>query len=225
MPKLKPKRLLVEGRDDQFVIINLMKHHVDWPDGMEEWPVYVEDTGGVDALFRVDYLKTKLKESGLQTLGIVIDADAEPAARWQRIQQIFRPAFPALPNDMPADGLVIDNQDGLRLGVWLMPDCASPGMLETFLKYLMPDEPTAQALWKHAQAAFAEARRQGCPCRDAHDHKAQIHTWLAWQDPPGEPLGLAVARKMLDPKAPYAASFVAWFIRLYGLEPRAPFGT
>ena len=89
--------------------------------------------------------------------------------------------------------------------------------METFLSFLVPNEPEATALWQHAEAAFAEAKRRNCPCRSTHDAKAKIHTWLAWQDPPGERLGLAVARKTLDPDAPYAAPFVAWFKRLYDL--------
>lgn len=213
----QPKRLLVEGKDDLAVVVHLMKHHVHWPQDEKQRPVFIEMARSADEILDEPFLRVKLKESGLQTLGMVIDSDDKLDARWKRVQQLFKPTFPAMPQQMPKDGLITDNEDGLRLGVWFMPDCVSPGMLETFLRFLVPSHHEAVALWQYAEAAFVEAKRRNCPCRPTHDDKARIHTWLAWQDPPGERLGLALTRKILDPHAPYAAPFVAWFKRLYDL--------
>jgi hypothetical protein len=47
--------------------------------------------------------------------------------------------------------------------------------------------------------------------------KAQLHTWLAWQDEPGTQLGLAVKRRYLQGDAPLAADFVHWLKRLFEL--------
>ncbi len=54
--------------------------------------------------------------------------------------------------------------------------------------------------------------------RDAHQHKADIHTWLAWQNPPGRQLHQAVMERILDPKHPKAQIFVNWFRDLYDLH-------
>jgi hypothetical protein len=96
-----------------------------------------------------------------------------------------------------------------------MPDCATSGMLETFLGHLVPepDEP----VWDHAVSSFDTACSLGAACRPVHHDKARIHTWLAWQDPPGECLGRALTRRTLDPDAPAAAGVVAWFKQLYNL--------
>jgi hypothetical protein len=96
-----------------------------------------------------------------------------------------------------------------------MPDCGSAGMLETFLALLVPA--TDSAVWDHAVASFETAHSLGAPCLDAHHDKARIHTWLAWQDPPGASFGLALTKKTLDPNAPGAAAFVSWFKQLYRL--------
>jgi hypothetical protein len=96
-----------------------------------------------------------------------------------------------------------------------MPDNRLRGMLETFLAYLVPD--TSQPLWQQAVKAFEEAQRLGAPCKVAHTDKAKIHTWLAWQDPPGRQLHNAVMERILDPTSPYARGFVNWFRLLYNI--------
>jgi hypothetical protein len=49
--------------------------------------------------------------------------------------------------------------------------------------------------------------------------KANLYTWLAWQDEPGQTPGHALTRKILDPSSPSALSFVKWFMALYSLQP------
>lgn len=88
-----------------------------------------------------------------------------------------------------------------------MPDNRSRGMLETFLALLVP----TSTLLDHARAAHGEAIRLGAPCRPPHADKALVHTWLAWQDPPGRQLHEAVRDRVLDTASPHADAFVAWF--------------
>ena len=45
--------------------------------------------------------------------------------------------------------------------------------------------------------------------------KALIHTWLAWQEDPGTPLGLAVTKRYLDGDHALAQQFVQWLLRLF----------
>ena len=213
MPGLKAKQLLVEGQDDKFSVISLMEHHVRWPNEKSGWPVFVDAVGSVSEILDTTYLRTKLKESNLEVLGVMIDADDEPAARWQSFRSICAPAFSDLPMELPAGGLIARNASGLRLGFWLMPDCASTGMLETFLRHLVPD--SFKPLWQHAEASFNTACALGASCRPVHADKARIHTWLAWQDPPGESPGRALTKKTLNSNSPSAMAFVSWFKKLY----------
>lgn len=215
MASIKSKQLLVEGQDDKFAVVGLMEHHIPWPDKRHDPPVFVDAVGSVSEILNTTYLRTKLKESGLQALGIMIDADDDPVSRWNSFRTICLQMFPALPTELPSGGLVIENSRGSRLGFWLMPDCSSSGMLETFLRHLVPVP--AEPLWQHAKASFDAARSLGAACRVVHSEKARVHTWLAWQDPPGESFGRALTRKTLDPSAPAAVAFVAWFKLLYRL--------
>jgi hypothetical protein len=93
-----------------------------------------------------------------------------------------------------------------------MPNNQDCGMLENFCHDLVP---SADPLWGYAQECCVEAKRRGAPHIDNHGHKAQIHTWLAWQNPPGERMGSAVRKNILKPTQGYAPPFAAWFRNLY----------
>lgn len=53
------------------------------------------------------------------------------------------------------------------------------------------------------------------PGKPAPFEKANLHTWLAWQDEPGYPPGTALTRQLLDPHKETAAPFVKWFRNLF----------
>ena len=132
-----------------------------------------------------------------------------------RIRQLCVPLFPNLPERMPQEGLIAENDEAKRFGVWIMPDNSSEGDLETLLRHLVPDE--QEPLWRHACESVAAALSLGAKCREAHVPKADLYTWLAWQDPPGQSPGLALTRKILEPRSRYAEPFVTWFKNLYRL--------
>jgi hypothetical protein len=72
-------------------------------------------------------------------------------------------------------------------------------------------------LHDHARDATSYARRLGAPFRDSHREKAELHAWLAWQDPPGRQLHEAVRARALPPAPPVTNAFVAWFRHLFDL--------
>jgi hypothetical protein len=207
--------LVVEGKDDLGTVIGLMRHHIAWPPEEIGWPVCIDVANGADEILSSRFISTKLKTSGLKILGIMLDADDNFSGRVTRLHSLCSQALPAMPTSFPATGLIVDNADGMRVGIWIMPDNRSHGMLETLLKYFVPS--TAVPLWTHAEESVMRAMELQCPCRPAHLDKARIHTWLAWQDPPGERLGSAITKKILDPNASTAMPFVAWFRELYGV--------
>jgi len=213
MPQPHPKHLVVEDNDQKGAVIGLMRHHgVEWPQDENGWPVYIHVGNSAEEVLKRSTLSTRFKESGLQTLGIILDADEEFDARWQRIRAFCDDNFTRVPPQFPRQGLILQGS-GTRFGAWVMPDNSSRGMIETFCMALVPS--AAAQIWEAAVSSAAAARELGAPFRKVHTEKAQICTWLAWQDPPGERMGTAITRKILDPEAPSAAPFVAWFRELY----------
>ena len=210
------KRLLVEGREEQRVIPELIEQNgVPWGETRETSIVFIDEFNGVDNLLKPGVIEAELKSSGLKQLGIVVDADDDLEKRWATIRSRCNQAFPELPKLFPSTGLIAENDAGIRVGVWIMPDNRSSGMLETFLGYLVPN--TQDNVYIAAQRAVADARALGAPCIEAHVSKANIYTWLAWQDPPGRQLHQAVMEQILNPSSPFAQPFVSWFRKLYEL--------
>ncbi|MCZ8037365.1 MAG: hypothetical protein O9276_04335 [Microcystis sp. LE17-20A] len=211
MPKIETKKLLVEGAEELRVIPQLMEANgVTWNRGEE--PLNIINCDGVENLLKPKYISAQLKTpNGLTHLGIVIDADEEPDNRWKSLYNACLPNIPNLPQNLPAAGLIITLESGIKFGVWMMPDNQSRGMLETFLAYLVPDN----NLWQYTQNKVIEAKQQGATYRDYHLDKANIHTYLAWQDPPGKQLHDAVKQRILNQSYPQSANFLRWLQELY----------
>lgn len=65
--------LMVEGADDLFSVAHLMKAHVDWPDEpSDKWPVFIVDAKGVDNILESGRLTAAIKESHVQTYGVIL---------------------------------------------------------------------------------------------------------------------------------------------------------
>ena len=209
------KILIVEGVDDKHSVIGLMRHHADWPEARDLWPVWVEIGGSVEEILEDRYLTTEIKASNAHIVGVMLDADAHMEGRYQRVVQICSTLFPDLPAAMPESGLITENNDAKRFGLWIMPDNRSPGDLESFLRYLVPDE--EQAFWQLSIKCVGEAVSSGARCRQPHIPKAILYTWLAWHDPPGQSPGLALTRSVLNIRSKSAEPFIKWLKALYML--------
>ena len=211
--RVHPRVLLAEGKDEVRTLPWLLEFAgIEWPTG--EVPVFIREFDGVSNLLKAGVIEAELKASGLSALGILIDGDDDPAARWEQLRSRLGSLVDGLPGALPATGVIVEPTSGPRVGVWLMPDNVRSGMLETLLLELRRVDPSLQT---HAAAATKQARQLGAPFRDAHHDKAELHTWLAWQDPPGRQLHDAVKLRMLDAGAVKENGFVSWCRRLYGL--------
>lgn len=88
------------------------------------------------------------------------------------------------------------------------------GKLEHFIELLIPPD---DALWPYAQKCAAEIEAVNRPFAAIDLQKAQIHTWLAWREVPGMPMGTAIKSRCLDSNSPQALLFVGWLKRLFKL--------
>ena len=209
------KKLIVEGVQDKRVIPELIEANgIKWGSTKEDAIVYINDYGN-DQFIDAESIGLELKSSGLESIGLVVDADDDFSARWDSVRNALQPNVVTVPEAMPVDGLICQSSEGIKVGVWIMPDNKAKGMLETFLTYLVPDGSSPILDW--AKEATQEAKLKEAPFKDAHFDKAYIYTWLAWQGPPGRQLHNAVQEKMLDSSHPKAQSLVNWFKKLYDL--------
>ena len=48
-----------------------------------------------------------------------------------------------------------------------------------------------------------------------HRAKAKIHSYLAWQDEPGKPMGTSITAHVLNPDCPNGQMFLNWLKKLF----------
>ena len=123
--------LLVEGKDDEHVIYALCKKF------KVPGTFQVIDSKGIENLF--NQIPVRLK-SGINSLGIIIDADLDINSRYLRLKQIFGPIDFNLPEEMPKNGLIISNPEDIKIGIWIMPNNQISGMLEDFISFLVSND-------------------------------------------------------------------------------------
>lgn len=203
----KNAHLLVEGKNDQHVVWALCEAYK-LP---ETFDVLVPGDGGIEAVLQD--IPARLDESGLKSLGIMLDADEDIQACWAGVRRRLEAAGYILPQQPVREGFITVLPDRPKVGVWVMPDNQLPGMLEDFVSYLIPQndglkpiaEKTLQSLEKKKLNLYKPTYRS----------KALIHTWLAWQETPGMPMGQAITVRALQHDQSLANSFVNWLQRLF----------
>ena len=201
-------QLLVEGKNDQHVIWALCKQH----DVKETFSVETVDSKNRESL--LNSIPVRLKISGLQSLGIVLDADQNVGGSWDAIcDRLTRVGYISLPQEPDPNGTLIESIGKPKVGIWIMPDNQMPGMLENFVAHLIPD---TDLLALKAEAVLQEIEQESLHRYSlSHRPKAFIHTWLAWQKVPGQPMGLAITAHILNHNEALALSFVSWLRRLF----------
>ena len=209
--------LRVEGTDDKHALIHLLIRH-----GLlyeeEPWPAElpkVEEATGKDGVLKAIEEAIQLG-TGL-TMGFVLDANTSLKDRWQAVSGRLRAVgVDEIPRTIPPNGYVgFSEKFRTRVGVWLMPDNCTQGALEQFLETLINNH---DPLFAHARQATAEAKEAGAGFPNKDKHKAALHAWLAWQESPGRPYGIAIRAKYFGHESTEAIAFVNWFRRLYRLD-------
>lgn len=203
----KSSHLLVEGKNDQHVIWALCELH----QVPETFDVLVPGDGGVDAVLAD--IPTRLKEAGLQALGIVIDADEDIRIRWQSLRNRLQQAGYPLPSQLSLNGFTTSPPNRPRIGVWIMPDNRLPGILENFVTHLIPVNDPLKPV---AEDTLQSIEKKGLHrYQITHRPKALIHTWLVWQETPGMPMGQAITARVSQYDASIANRFVDWLQKLF----------
>lgn len=207
------KTLLVEGKDDQHVIYAIRDIY-----GIPKNAFTIEEMGGIENVLAKTDL-TLIDGSIDICLGIVIDADEDLNARWQSVSSILSKAgYQNLPDMPDATGTII-RQDFLpTFGVWIMPDNQiERGYLETFLIFLVPENNKS---WEQAKNCVDGLEYKPFIKQNVdHTTKAEIHTFLAWQEEPGKPFGTAITAKYLQADNPHCERFANWLNRLFVENP------
>ena len=88
----------MEGGTDRGVIAALMEaNRVPWPNPPGS-PVFIDTRGSVDEILKPGVLEAELAASGLEALGIVVDANGNAVSRWENVRAWCQGEFENLPD-------------------------------------------------------------------------------------------------------------------------------
>lgn len=199
-------QLLVEGKTDCHATIAIWNHH------------YAENRFKIKTCESDENVLKKLNALIVSSqrpnvIGIVLDADDEPAER--RLQQInskIEKYGYDLPDNLNSRGTVIESVESFpKIGIWIMPNNKDQGLIEDFYIKLAPSE-----VISHVNEVVENAVKEGyTKFREVHKSKAVIHTFLSWQDEPGYPIGKSITALKFDCDYKDAISFVNWLNDLF----------
>ncbi|MDR0940679.1 MAG: hypothetical protein LBM68_00465 [Bacteroidales bacterium] len=198
------RKLLVEGKDDQHVMWALCeKFNIP-----EEFDVI--DCEGIDNLF--ESIPVRFKESGIQAIGIIIDADTDIQNRWISVRNLLVNQGFVIPENLPKNGLIISNGK-VKVGVWIMPSNDTNGMLEDFVSFLIP--PTDELL-PIVDATLNEIESKKLnKYALSHKSKARIYSWLSWQETHGIPMGQSITKQYLTTDNENCKQLIHWLQELF----------
>ena len=209
----KQSILLVEGKDDKHVMLSLMNHY----QIPEVFKIQVCD--GIDNLL-LDLPLRLTTPTMYRSIGVVMDADVNIQARFDSFRSILSKTgkYDMSLVTLKAGGIKIPPIDNNYpvLGLWLMPDNRSNGMLEDFVMTLANGD---NMLMKEVNSVLDSIEEKKLNRYSfVHRSKAKIHTFLAWQEKPGEPMGQAITAKVLDAESTSARVFVEWIKRVFSVD-------
>lgn len=211
-PSIKPILFLVEGTNDKFVIINLLKK-------VRNDNLKVESAIGKNKVFSL--LTTFLLSTEYEKIAIILDADTNFASKVQSVKNKLDKLGFIISNDVSFKGLitnqVTNNQVSRKIvGVWIMPDHESEGMLEDFLIKQIPEN-DAQKGHVNTFLDKLEALELNLYNKDLHRSKALIHCWLSVQKEPGKPFGQAIDKNLFDLDSNSRTSNLYHFLNWYDI--------
>lgn len=203
-------KLLVEGKTDLHVIAALCQYYK----VHENFDII--DCGSMENVMK--QLKLRLSNVNRnQIIGVLIDADTDIRGRIESIKALLSSFCYNVPPEFPIDGLVIDApiESLPRIGVWVMPNNKEVGMIEDFALSLIDGN---DSLLYKAEQVIAELEKDSVQrYKSVHRSKAKIHTYLAWNDEPGMPIGLAITKRVLNPDSQGAIKIVDWLGSLFNV--------
>lgn len=201
------KVLLTEGINDCHVILALCKHY----NIPETFGLY---ECGSDELALKRLTGLLATPDQIESIGIVIDADnPNLAAKWQAVKdRLHKSGITTNQEEQQLSGTIIPAANDLpKIGIWLMPNNQIDGMLEDFCSGLADP-----AVLSFAEKCVNDAKENNFTTFiDTHKPKAVIHTFLAWQNEPGMPLGQAITARTLNPDNELAKIFANWLTELF----------
>lgn len=167
-------------------------------------------------------LLKRLEQGDIENLAIIVDADQtghHSGGFNQTLEQIKQRLSPYQLTDS-SNGLIFTHpQGGLPIGVWIMPNNQQDGMIESWLADCIHDD--EKTLFEKAKISTPQIAEKP-KFAEYHRTKAEVATWLAWQQKPNIGLYSAFIRHkkthhplLLNTQSAAYQNLVSWLHRIF----------
>ncbi|MEM6379779.1 MAG: DUF3226 domain-containing protein [Bacteroidota bacterium] len=211
------QRLLVEGKTDMYVFTEICRKlglpTIKYHETRIKYEKFIETGSWKNDFLRQVEAILPLNDGKLN-FGMIIDADQDIKAKWDALSGILRNGgFKDLPKQFPTDGLVVEQLDLPKIGIWIMPDNQSKGYIEYFLLDLIVDP---NNLMRDVRRVLDKLEMENRTLfSPIHRKKAELYTWLAWQEKAGLPFGTAIRANYFNLDHPNVEAFVKWAKKIF----------
>jgi hypothetical protein len=201
------KKLLVEGITDFHVFSNLFLKH----DVKHNFDIINDENYQGSGIY--DSLSVWLKTENIDTIGIVVDADENADSKRDKIADILEKQGYVLNQKLDSTAIILKNELQPTIGIWVMPDNKNTGILEDFVEKLIP---VNDALLPFVNQTLDNIEAKSLQQYKEKDKpKARMATWLAWQENPGDPIGVGINKQLFDTNHEYCQNFLTWIKDLF----------
>ncbi len=213
------KKLIVEGdADKKFCTAFLEENSI--PNVCVGPPTEFNGNGQGkgNAIYLLPTLIDELADGQSEKVALIIDADYEATnglgftKTFAKVQEILKDKGYLKSSRCNNCGFIFHHNDGLpSVGLWIMPNCKDDGFIEHFI---LPNMTASTAELLNDAKASVEAIKEP-QFASHHQRKADMFTWLAWQEKPGQHLSSIIRKSMLDTNKTDVKNFKAWLDSLF----------
>jgi hypothetical protein len=201
------QKLLVEGNNDMHVVYKLCEKFK-----IEE-NFEIIDCKTISKIFPI--LSVTVDQADIQTIGLIIDADYDLTVQWNNCRKELQKIGYEVSENPTKEGTIILTNNLPKLGIWVMPNNQTKGMLEDFMQMLIEEN---DLLLPRVKIILDDLERHNLHKykKETKRSKAELHTWLALQKEPGQTMGNAMTQKYLTNfENPVCKSFIIWLSDLF----------
>lgn len=171
------------------------------------------------AITLLETLIKQLIDGSISHLGIVLDADFVSdhwgfEVTFEKIKKLLKKSEYGDP-EIKFSGLAFPHLNGLgSIGLWIMPDNSSEGMLEDWIKQSVQD--SEKSLLGHAIDTTKKLFNK--KFKPIHNSKAEVATWMAWQKRPGCGFDQTIDDSLINLQSKNMIQLVNWIKYIYKVE-------
>lgn len=211
--------VFVEGKDETYILPAILRQSRF--EGRSEFKFDAESGAGktgVDAALEKFRLQLRLRSTDFTAFGLIIDANENPAATWERVRQPVIREFQGDPGplDQNLDGMILRPPTGPIFGAFLLPGNGLAGSIERLLWDAAEAEHQVR-LKEHSQSFVDTAEpklflqtEEPTNSRD----KAYLAAWLSIQHDPGIRSANAIDAEIVSAGSLAIQPLLNWLSRL-----------